>query len=56
MKDVLPELSTVIPQQELGWIVKFMEHFLEKIKHKQISEEEVSRLYYLLYYYWQESQ
>lgn len=54
-KKTLPQLSDIIPKQELTWIVKFTEHFLERVKNKEITHEEVIKLYYLLYYYWQDN-
>jgi len=55
-KKTISQLGTSIPQEELAWIVAFMESFLLNIKEKQVSHEEVVKLYYLLYYYWQETQ
>jgi hypothetical protein len=52
-KQTLTQLAD-IPQHELNWIVNFMESFLERIKNKQITEEEVVKLYYLLFYYGEE--
>jgi len=55
-KKTISELGASVPQEELAWIVAFMESFLANVKEKQITHEEVVKLYYLLYYYWQENQ
>lgn len=54
VKKALVQLSNEVPQQELSWIVDFMAVFLQRIKEKKITEKEVVKLYYLLYYYCQE--
>jgi hypothetical protein len=54
-KESIQELENTVSQQELSWIVSFMESFLDRVNQKQVSEEEVVKLYYLLYYYWQDS-
>lgn len=54
-KQTLSQLGDSIPQEELSWIVSFMEAFLQRVKNKQITEKEVVKLYYLLYYFWQEN-
>lgn len=55
-KDTLPKLADSIPHVELTWIVCFMETFLTNLKNEQVSQQEVVKLYYLLYYYWKDSQ
>lgn len=55
-KKTISELGTELPTEELAWIVAFMESFLLNVKEKQVTNEEVIKLYYLLYYYWQENQ
>lgn len=55
-KQTLSEVEDILPTMELSWIVSFMETFLINLKYKQLTTEEVVKLYYLLYYYWQESQ
>ena len=55
-KDTLPKFADSLPQIELTWIVSFMEAFLTNIKNEQVTQPEVVKLYYLLYYYWQDNQ
>lgn len=55
-RKTLSEISDPIPEAELSWIISFMETFLVNVSAKNISSEEVIKLYYLLYYYWQENQ
>lgn len=55
-RKTLSEISDTIPEAELSWIISFMETFLANVSSKNISSEEVIKLYYLLYYYWQENQ
>lgn len=55
-KQTLSEVEDVLPTMELSWIVSFIETFLTNLKYKQLTQEEVVKLYYLLYYYWQENQ
>jgi len=54
-KKTLSELSDVLPEKELNWLINFMEQFLAKVGNQQITEEEVVKLFFLLYYYWQEN-
>ncbi len=51
IRDNLTKLDESSPQQELSWIVDFMEDFLKKVKYQKISDHEIVKLYYLLYYY-----
>ncbi len=53
-KTTIENLNKVASQRELSWIVSFMEHFLQRVNQRQISEKEVSKLYSILYYYWQD--
>lgn len=55
-RKTLSQISDTLPEAELSWIISFMETFLTNISSKNISSEEVIKLYYLLYYYWQENQ
>ncbi len=55
-KENIPKLAEIVPEPELKWIVYFMETFLTNLKNEQVSQQEVIRLYYLLYYYWEDSQ
>ena len=54
-KKTIKNLDKVTSQQELSWIVSFMEHFLKRVSNQQISEKEVVKLYSILYYYWQDT-
>lgn len=54
-KKILPELENVISQEELVWIVSLMENFLQRIKSKKITEQEVTSLYRVFYHYWKEN-
>ena len=53
-KATIENLDEVTSQRELAWIVSFMEHFLQRVNDQQISEKQVSKLYSILYYYWQD--
>ena len=55
-KEQLPKFADVLPQLELDWIVSFMETFLTNLSNEQVSQQEVVKLYYLLYYYWKDNQ
>lgn len=54
-KKTLSELSDVLPEKELNWLISFMEQFLAKVGNQQITEEEIVKLFFLLYYYLQEN-
>ncbi len=54
-KKTLPRLDDELPKIELTWIVSFMEAFLTNVRNEQVSHQEVIKLYYLLYYYWEEN-
>ncbi|GAB4320333.1 MAG: hypothetical protein Kow0091_27790 [Geminocystis sp.] len=62
-KDIFDEARSAVyqakdtlPETELCWIISFMEAFLTNVTYNSVSAEEVVKLYYLLYYYWQENQ
>lgn len=55
-RKVVSQAQDSIHQEELSWIISFMETFLANITYQSISQEEIVKLYYLLYYYWQENQ
>ena len=40
-KEQLPKFADVLPQQELDWIVCFMETFLTNLSNEQVSDQEV---------------
>jgi Late competence development protein ComFB len=53
-KQTLNNLDDSLPKEELSAIVNFMESFLDKVKNKDITEQEAIKLYYLLDFYWEE--
>lgn len=54
IKDNLTKSDESSVQEELTWIIDFMENFLKKVKSQKINDNEIIKLYYLLYYYWQD--
>jgi Late competence development protein ComFB len=55
-KEVLPKMADILPEQEVKWIISFMETFLTNLKNEHVTHNEVVQLYYLLCYYWEENQ
>jgi hypothetical protein len=54
-RKTLTKLGDTLPENELNWLINFMEEFLARVGTEQISEEEIVQLFFLLYYYWQEN-
>ncbi len=52
VKRALQELTDIIPQRELGWLVKFVKEVLTKIANQEMTEYDMQELYYKLYYDW----
>jgi len=55
-RQAISQAQDSLPEAELSWIISFMETFLANVSYNSVSSEEVVKLYYLLYYYWQENQ
>jgi len=55
-RKTLSEEKDSLPEVELSWIISFMEAFLTNITYQSIPSEEIVKLYYLLYYYWEQNQ
>lgn len=54
-KESLPAFNNSLLKQEVEWIISFIETFLTNLKNEQVNQEEIIKLYYLLYYYWQDN-
>ncbi len=55
VKQKLTDLSRILPERELSWLIDFIEEFLGRVDNEQITEDEIIKLFFLLYYYWQEN-
>lgn len=48
----LRELADLVPQRDITWLVNFVKEVLTKIANREMSEEDINKLYYQLYYDW----
>lgn len=55
VKQKLTDLTKTLPEKELTWLVGFIEQFLARVGSEQVTEEEIIKLFFLLYYYWNEN-